>query len=113
MVHYGQAEQVLRTRCEVLERAYAAHPERFPNGPPQPAALPEAVWINPPANRARVELGLATAREACLPGVHASCTERGTGSRIAAGDERSELVLDAVPGSVQSVPPHSIREDLH
>jgi putative transposase len=113
MVHYGQAEQVLRGRREVLERAYATHPERFPNGLSQPAAIPEAVWINPPEDRRRVELCLATAREACLPGVHAPCTEGGAGSRIAAGDERSELVLDAVPPSVHSAPPDSIREDLH
>src|ERR1022692_807483 len=27
---------------------YAAHPERFVRKPPQPPALPTAVWINPP-----------------------------------------------------------------
>jgi putative transposase len=113
MVHYGQAEQVLRGRREILERAYVAHPERFPNGLPQPAAIPEAVWINPPEDRSRVDLCLATARKACLPGVHATRAERGAGSRIAAGDERSELVLDAVPCSVHSDSSHSIREDLH
>ena len=32
----------------MLLEAYAAHPERFPNGVPTPAALPEAVWINKP-----------------------------------------------------------------
>ena len=26
----------------------AAHPERFVTGPPQPADLPTAVWVNPP-----------------------------------------------------------------
>ena len=25
------------------------HPERFVRNPPTPAALPQAVWINPPA----------------------------------------------------------------
>jgi hypothetical protein len=32
----------------VLAAAYGAHPERFVNGPPRPADLPTAVWINPP-----------------------------------------------------------------
>ncbi len=30
--------------------AYAAHPERFVQGPPRLEILPHAVWINPPAN---------------------------------------------------------------
>ena len=38
-------------RAEVLTAAYAAHPERFVNGPPRPADLPTAVWINPPVNK--------------------------------------------------------------
>jgi transposase InsO family protein len=113
VVHYGQAEPVLRARREVLERVYAAHPERFPNGLPQPAAIPEAVWINPPEDRTRVDLFLAAARKACLPGVEASRPECETGSRIAAGDERSELVLDAVSCSGHSIPPHWTQEDLH
>ena len=38
----------------VLAAAYVAHPERFVNGPPRPADLPTAVWINPPVkNSAR------------------------------------------------------------
>jgi putative transposase len=47
-VHYGRAEQVIRARGQVLEGAYAAHPERFVRKPPQPPRLPEAVWINKP-----------------------------------------------------------------
>lgn len=47
-VHYGLAEQRIEDRARVLLEAYAAHPERFPNGVPTPAALPEAVWINKP-----------------------------------------------------------------
>lgn len=30
----------------------AAHPERFVTGRPQPADLPTAVWVNPPAKNA-------------------------------------------------------------
>ena len=49
MVHYGVAEGVRDQRTIVLAAAYAAHPERFVRGVPQPAPLPTAVWINPPA----------------------------------------------------------------
>ena len=48
-VHHGRAPEILAARQEVLLAAYAAHPERFVRGVPQPAALPAAVWINPPA----------------------------------------------------------------
>jgi len=48
MVHGRRAEGVREQRQVVLAAAYAAHPERFVRGMPQPAALPTAVWINPP-----------------------------------------------------------------
>jgi putative transposase len=48
VVHHGQAEAVLQKRQQVLEAAYAAHPERFVKHAPVPAQLPVAVWINPP-----------------------------------------------------------------
>lgn len=47
-VHSGGAAQLLAARQQVLTKAYLAHPERFVQGPPVPAALPAAVWINPP-----------------------------------------------------------------
>jgi putative transposase len=47
-VHYGRAEQIITARAQVLEGAYAAHPERFVRKPPQPLQLPQAVWINKP-----------------------------------------------------------------
>jgi len=47
-VHYGRAEVVRARRAEVLTAAYAEHPERFVCKPPQPPALPTAVWINEP-----------------------------------------------------------------
>jgi putative transposase len=49
-VHHGRAEQVTLARGAVLEGAFAAHPERFVRKPPQPPRLPEAVWINKPAD---------------------------------------------------------------
>jgi putative transposase len=51
MVHFGQAPDVRAARAETLERAYAAHPERFVRGMPMPPELPTAVWINPPAKK--------------------------------------------------------------
>jgi putative transposase len=42
----------------VLATAYAAHPERFPAGPPAPAAMPTEVWINPPKRNAPAEVAL-------------------------------------------------------
>ena len=66
ILHYGRAPQVLQTRQAVLETAYAAHPERFVQGPPAPSAVPEAVWINPPSTSAQTE----TAHKKRLPETH-------------------------------------------
>jgi putative transposase len=49
MVHYGQAENILRQRQEVLDVAYQRHPERFVRSAPRPLALPSEVWINKPS----------------------------------------------------------------
>ncbi len=48
VVHHGQVEQVLQQRQQVLDAAYAAHPERFVRGKPTPLKLPDVVWINEP-----------------------------------------------------------------
>jgi putative transposase len=48
MVHYGLAETVRDQRNQVLQVAYAAHPERFVRGLPIVPELPREVWINPP-----------------------------------------------------------------
>jgi len=50
MMHYGQGDLVRAARQQVLTAAYAAHPERFVHRPPEPPAVPDAVWINPPPN---------------------------------------------------------------
>ena len=47
-VHYGRAATVLAARHRTRLAAYAAHPERFVQGPPRPESLPTAVWINRP-----------------------------------------------------------------
>ena len=48
-VHYGRAATILAVRHRTRLAAYAAHPERFVQGPPRLELLPHAVWINPPA----------------------------------------------------------------
>jgi len=48
-VHYGLAEGIMAERQAVLDRAFAAHPERFVKGRPRPLRPPATVWINPPA----------------------------------------------------------------
>ncbi len=50
-VHYGDAERLQRERHAALATAYAAHPERFVNGPPRAPELPRETWINPPVPR--------------------------------------------------------------
>ncbi len=50
VVHAGQAKAQVAARQEVLDSAYAAHPERFVRGRPTAPPAPTAVWINPPAS---------------------------------------------------------------
>lgn len=47
-MHWGLDRQLTLQRQQVLQTAYAAHPERFVKGLPKPPQVPEAVWINPP-----------------------------------------------------------------
>ena len=48
MLHYGLAGQVIQRRRQVLDNAFARHPERFVNSSPKHSPQPTAVWINPP-----------------------------------------------------------------
>ncbi len=66
-VHYGRAEAVLQQRARVLAKAHAAHPERFPNGPPAVPKLHSAVWINPPKPPADAVLGPEEPQPGTLP----------------------------------------------
>jgi putative transposase len=47
-VHYGNPQEVLNQRHQVVMAARQAHPERFPNGDPRLKTLPAEAWINPP-----------------------------------------------------------------
>ncbi len=71
MLHYGQADQAVAKRQEVLAAAYATHPERFVKGVPTPPSLPNEVWINPPTLSTAEE---ATAQENGLPATN--CPEK-------------------------------------
>ena len=51
--HAGNGHHVDEQRRTVLDAAYHAHPERFPNGPPKPPHQPERVRINPTELHAR------------------------------------------------------------
>jgi putative transposase len=76
-VHYGLAEAKREQRARVLAEAFARNPERFPNGRPQPKAVPSAVWINPPVNdveRSRAETTMTQeSREIAIVDPGASC----------------------------------------
>jgi putative transposase len=54
VVHHGHANDVLEGRQNTLAQAYAAHPERFPGGPPTHGRLREEVWINQPISASTV-----------------------------------------------------------
>ena len=58
-VHYGRAATVLTGRHRTRLAAYAAHPERFDQGPPRDT-LPTAVWINRPPKSTREDAPGAT-----------------------------------------------------
>ena len=76
-VHYGLAAAKREQRARVLTDAFARHPERFPNGPPQPKAVPTEVWINPPLDCANFSAGENTmtprSREIAIVDPGASC----------------------------------------
>ena len=48
VLHYGEADRVIKVRSETLGAAFKAHPKRFKGKRPIPKAPPKAVWINPP-----------------------------------------------------------------
>jgi putative transposase len=69
-VHHRLAEQRIAARAAVLATAYAAHPERFPAGRPNPPACPLEVWINPPKIPGCVQTSLATPLSRTSPLAH-------------------------------------------
>jgi putative transposase len=55
-VHRGLDQQVLSRRSEVLQAAFARHPERFKGRLPIPKTPPANVYINPPKPTTQEEL---------------------------------------------------------
>lgn len=53
-VHYGMADDILKTRSQVLQAAFDRTPERFKGKIPKQLELPKSVWINKPGNDANV-----------------------------------------------------------
>ena len=106
-VHYGQAQVILSQRQQVLQAAYAAHPERFVRGQPQVPHLPSEVWINrrpqpttlllPDQNSDSLML------EPVCPADPASPTGQPgaqTGSRVAAGQALAALDAGEHPATL-------------
>ena len=77
-VHVGRAAVRIAARAAVLASAYAAHPERFVRGVPQPTAAPTAVWINAPKSPPAT-LGEKTDRTG-TPQIDARQPAQGTGT---------------------------------
>ena len=65
VVHYGRAELITAKRASVLAVAFAARPDRFVRGLPQPPAQPLAAWINRPDDE-HVALQRINGRQAVL-----------------------------------------------
>ena len=57
-VHHGRVPEKLARRQAIMNQSFERTPERFPGGAPIVPVPPKAVWINPPENRAEIELGL-------------------------------------------------------
>jgi|HubBroStandDraft_4_1064222.scaffolds.fasta_scaffold123689_2 putative transposase len=99
-VHAGKAQEVTRARAAVLSAAYSAHPERFVNKPPVPAAPPTEVWINAPSacsessrdDSEQAEARLAAVGQQELPDTHASVHKRSS------RQSRTQLSRDASGG---------------
>jgi putative transposase len=87
-VHLGRAAQIRQQRQQVLQLAYEQHPERFVQGLPQPPALPDAVWINPP-HRSREAMAEQTFAE---PLSYAGASSAGRGPVKGGAAQRSRPV---------------------
>jgi len=98
MLHYGVADKVIADRADVLQAAYAKHPERFVRGCPKPQALPTAVWINPPRPQA------AEAHQKGLPETH--CPGKPTASLT--HPRPSYPSASCVPAELASVSPDDV-----
>jgi putative transposase len=93
-VHHGRADQVLDARHRVRLAAYAAHPERFVNGPPRRQSLPNAVWINPPDKTTHQDAPGSTQRDSDDPEVVPVCRTYEPCRRQQAGHRDSVSIVE-------------------
>jgi len=88
MVHYNLTDKVNEKRQQVLNAAYAAHPERFVGGQPTPPSVPDEVWINRPRDSHSINELADPAASDMEPGAQGV-------SRVPGGHRRaSEAALD-------------------
>jgi putative transposase len=99
-VFYGRVEEVAARRQVALDTAYAAHPERFPNGPPVARRPPSSVAINP----LPPDDGAAEATAPAAPGTTAEVTAPAAPG-VTVGDDRAAAVV----GAISVTPPASSR----
>jgi len=99
-VFYGRVEDVAARRQVALDAAYAAHPERFPNGPPIVRRPPDSVAINPlsvedpTSDAAPLPAAVASQEVVAPPAICSRPTRRARSRR--AGRIRSTL-LNPIP----------------
>jgi hypothetical protein len=88
---------ITEERRGVLLAAFAAHPERFVHGIPQPPVVPEAAWINKPKVESRE---MTPDEKSLIPGI----VGYGLG-----GDRRSSGILE---GDYSIQPPQPPGNDI-
>ena len=81
-VHWGLDHQLTLQRQQVLQAAYAAHPERFVKGLPKPPQVPEAVWINPPLPASSLAAAETATQTAAIPALTGESSGAQAGSRV-------------------------------
>lgn len=104
-VFYGRVERVLGIRQRALDAAYAAHPERFPNGPPIARRPPAKVEINPVSSKTATE---AEERDADAPGraLQPALAEHSTRSSAGGAEPRDSATPLVDLASLRAEPEH-------
>jgi putative transposase len=97
-VHRGAAPGILARRQELLNCAYRSHPERFVNGPPVLAALPERVYLVPPTRSEHsAELAAQQPARPDLVRPHLRRTSNELNVMIAPGEVASPALTEGLP----------------
>ena len=94
-VFHGRVEAVRATRQAALDAAYAAHPERFPHGPPRAPTPPAEVHINPLEAGALSIAAPASAATAGASAGRVASTSAGAAGVAGAGARRRTRLREA------------------